>query len=52
MSSYLDYYHRSRMHLSLDKDCLDSRPIMRAGSEIIAIPQFNGPHHRYERLPA
>jgi transposase InsO family protein len=23
MSSYLDYYHRTRTHLSLDKDCPD-----------------------------
>jgi transposase InsO family protein len=53
MSSYLDYYHRSRTHLSLDKDCPDSRPIMppRIG-RVVAIPQVNGLHHRYERLAA
>ena len=33
MSAYLDYYHRSRTHLSLDKDCPDSRPIMPRRSE-------------------
>ena len=26
LSSYVDYYHRSRTHLSLDKDCPDSTP--------------------------
>jgi putative transposase len=26
LSSYVDYYHRSRTHLSLDKDCPDPCP--------------------------
>jgi hypothetical protein len=53
MSSYLDYYHRTRTHLSLDKDCPDSRPIMpRRIGRVVAIPQVNGRHHRYERLAA
>ena len=53
MSSYLDYYHRTRTHLSLDKDCPDSRPIMpRRIGRVVAIPQVNGLHHRYERLAA
>ena len=53
LSSYADYYHRSRTHLSLDKDCPESRPVMptRIG-RVIAIPQVNGLHHRYERLAA
>ena len=53
LSSYADYYHRSRTHLSLDKDCPDPRPVMppRSG-RIVAIPQVNGLHHRYERLAA
>jgi hypothetical protein len=33
LSSYVDYYQRTRTHLSLDKDCPDPRPIRRAGSE-------------------
>jgi transposase InsO family protein len=53
LASYADYYHRSRTHLSLDKDCPDPRPIMPSGSgRIVAIPQVNGLHHRYERLAA
>ena len=53
LSSYADYYHRSRTHLSLDKDCPEPRPVTppRIGS-VVAIPQVNGLHHRYERLAA
>jgi putative transposase len=53
LSSYADYYHRSRTHLSLDKDCPDPRPVMPPGiGRVVAIPQVNGLHHRYERLAA
>ena len=50
-SWYVDYYQRTRTHLSLDKDCPDSRPVQppRIG-RVVAIPQFAGLHHRYERL--
>jgi putative transposase len=53
LSSYVDYYHRARTHLSLDKDCSHSRPIQppRSG-RINAIPQVGGLHHRYQRLAA
>jgi transposase InsO family protein len=53
LSSYVDYYHRTRTHLSLDKDCPYSRPIQppRDG-RIVAVPQVGGLHHRYERLAA
>src|SRR5271163_2741088 len=53
MSSYVDYYHRIRTHLSLDKDCPEPRPIMpRRIGKVIAISQVGGLHHRYERLAA
>ena len=53
LSSYVDYYHGSRTHLSLDKDCPDPRPIMqRRIGKVIAIGQVGGLHHRYERLAA
>jgi hypothetical protein len=53
LSSYLDYYHRTRTHLSLDKDCPDSRPIMpRSAGKVVAIRQLAGLPHRYERLAA
>jgi putative transposase len=28
LSSYVDYYHRTRTHLSFDKDCPDPRPVV------------------------
>ncbi len=53
LSSYFDYYHRSRTHLSLAKDCPDPRPACPPGAgEIVAFPQLGGLHHRYERLAA
>jgi transposase InsO family protein len=53
LSSYVDYYQRTRTHLSLDKDCPDSRPIMPRGiGKVVAIPKVGGLHHRYERLAA
>ncbi len=53
LSSYVDYYQRTRTHLSLGKDCPEARPIMPLSTgRIVAIPQVNGLHHRYERLAA
>ena len=50
---YVDYYHRTRTHLALDKDCPDSRPIMpRRIGKVVAIRKVGGLHHRYERLAA
>jgi transposase InsO family protein len=53
LSSYVDYYQRTRTHLSLDKDCPNLRPIQppRSG-RVVAIPKVAGLHHRYERLAA
>jgi transposase InsO family protein len=33
LSTYIDYYHQTRTHLSLDKDCPDPRPSCHPGSE-------------------
>jgi transposase InsO family protein len=53
MSLYVDYYQRTRTHLSLDKDCPDFRPIQhRCVGRVLAIPKVGGLHHRYERLAA
>jgi transposase InsO family protein len=50
---YVDYYHRSRTHLSLDKDSPESRPVQDAAEgRIVAVPQVGGLHHRYERQAA
>ncbi|MGO9452272.1 MAG: integrase core domain-containing protein [Candidatus Binataceae bacterium] len=53
LSSYENYYHRARTHLSLRKDCPDPRPIHPpTRGKVIANPQVGGLHHRYERLAA
>lgn len=53
LKEYLLYYHRSRTHLSLDKDCPESRAAEppRLG-KVIALPQVGGLHHRYTRRAA
>ena len=53
LKSYFGYYHRSRTHLSLDKDAPESRPVqdLQAG-RIIQIREVGGLHHRYERRAA
>lgn len=53
LSSYIDYYQRTRTHLSLDKNCPDSHPIMpRKIGRVVAIPKVRGLLHRYDRLAA
>jgi putative transposase len=53
LNSYLDYYHRSRTHLSLGKDSPEPRSIQppEMGS-VVAVSQVGGLHHRYERRAA
>ncbi len=48
---YIAYYHGARLHLSLNKDSPDQRPVQSVG-KLIAIPQVGGLHHRYERRVA
>ena len=53
LSSYVDYYQCTRTHLSLDKDCPQSRPIQHGSvARVVAIPKVGGLHHHYERLAA
>src|SRR3979411_2229715 len=50
LSSYFHYYHKTRTHLSLDKDCPETRPVHRpAAGKLIGFPEVCGLHHRYER---
>jgi transposase InsO family protein len=51
LSCYFRYYHRSRTHLSLDKECPFPREALKVG-KILAVPQLGGLHHRYERIAA
>ena len=53
LSSYVQYYHRTRTRLALDKDCPQPRPVSPpTGGRIIAFPEVSGLHHRYERRAA
>jgi transposase InsO family protein len=53
LKSYFAYYHRSRTHLSLDKDAPDARQVYPPTmGEILEIPEVGGLHHRYERRAA
>ncbi len=53
LSSYFDYVHRSRKHLSFEKDCPEPRPVHPPDAgKVIAFPQVGGLHHHYERRAA
>ena len=51
LTKYFDYYHRSRPHLGLGKQCPVPRPVAATG-RIVRIPQLGGLHNRYERIAA
>ena len=53
LTSYFAYYHRSRTHLSLDKDAPGSRAVQPSKfSTVVELPEVGGLHHRYERRAA
>jgi transposase InsO family protein len=53
VKSFVEYYHRSRTHLSLSKDSPESRAVQTPQlGRIVGIPLFGGLHHRYERHAA
>ena len=53
LTSYVDYYHRSRTHLSLSKDSPEPRSIHPPDmGAVVAVSQVGGLHHRYERRAA
>ncbi len=53
LTRYFAYYHRTRTHLSLDKDTPDRRPIEPPDlGAIVATPEVGGLHHRYARQAA
>ncbi len=50
LRSYLEYYHESRTHLSLDRNSPVERQVdPPERGRVIAIPQVGGLHHRYCR---
>jgi hypothetical protein len=53
VKGYVAYYMRSRTHLSLNKNSPTPRPVMPPmAGRIIAVPEVNGLHHRYDRAAA
>ena len=53
LASYFRYYHRSRCHLSLDKDSPEPRAVQPPElGEVVELPEVGGLHHRYERRAA
>ncbi len=49
LRGYVDYYNRTRTHLSLDKDAPVSRAIEPFG-RILPVPMLGGLHHQYVRI--
>ena len=50
---FIEYYHRNRVHLALEKDTPEPRPIQPPESgRIVSIPVLGGLHHRYQRRAA
>ncbi|MBF0420826.1 MAG: DDE-type integrase/transposase/recombinase [Magnetococcales bacterium] len=53
MEGYLAYYHHSRTHLGLKKDCPEHRPVQTKDSgKIVTISHLGGLHHQYLRKAA
>jgi transposase InsO family protein len=64
LAAYIEYYNRSRTHLSLEMDSPSTRPVQapdqvggwtvgsRLRAKVISMPQVGGLHHRYERRAA
>ena len=53
LKEYLRYYHTSRTHLGLAKDCPESRPVEHPEIGMVqSEPQVGGLHHRYFRRAA
>jgi len=53
LSSYFNYYHNSRCHLSLDRNSpIPRRVEPPSEGDVVAISQVGGLHHRYTRRAA
>ncbi len=53
LREYLEYYHESRTHLGLGKECPEARAVEPPEmGKIISISQVGGLHHRYTRRAA
>ena len=53
LSEYFGYYHKSRVHQTVDMDCPEHRPVeSREDGAVAEVQQVGGLHHRYERRAA
>ena len=53
LRSYVDYYHRWRVHRSLAMDAPESRLVQRPEvGPVRKLPEVGGLHHHYERMAA
>jgi transposase InsO family protein len=53
LRSYVDYYHRTRTHLGLKKQCPLHRQVQQPPiGKVVEFPEVGGLHHRYERRAA
>jgi transposase InsO family protein len=52
-SKYVDYYNRTRTHLSLAKDAPEPRSAQaRSQGRVVEVPRMGGLHHEYLRRAA
>jgi transposase InsO family protein len=53
LSKYMDYYNRTRTHLSLTKDAPGSRSVqLPSQGRVVKVPRVGGLHHEYLRRAA
>ena len=53
LTAYFAYYHRTRTHLSLDKDAPTVRPVEAPeAGRVVPLREVGGLHHRYVRRAA
>ena len=53
LSKYVDYYNRTRTHLSLNKDTPEYRPVQWPNEgRVVEMPRVGGLHHEYVRRAA
>jgi hypothetical protein len=49
LREYVEYYNKTRTHLSLDRNAPEPRRVAQKGGEIVGTPVLGGLHYRYER---
>jgi putative transposase len=53
LAKYVDYYNRTRTHLSLAKDAPEPRNVqLPSQGRVVAVPRVGGLHHEYIRRAA